>query len=136
MTPSRRLVRAAFAHFLRRLRVILGPNVEGTCATCAFRPETDTWRGFDATAMALETAIREDKPFFCHTGMPYVRGVGWVPYMVEGGAGLVDLKRMTFCNGWRAIYGRPGVAEAFRLACDEPTFTWPDELGEIGRAHV
>lgn len=141
MTHSHRLIRAIFRNFIGRLRVIrdrnapayFGDNPEASreCATCAFEPSTDGWQGFDATMMHLQKAIAEDRPFFCHHGMTYVKGHGWIPPLKINSDGRTteDTTKMRLCVGWWIVFQDPATREAFALACDEVMFRTPEYDG-------
>lgn len=111
--------KAALHQFVRELRAILKrrapaqraqfPNQRPPCHTCAFNPQTDSWRGADATAFALLRALEEDQPFYCHE--PFERTkTGWV----------FDRDKAILCAGYGMVIGDPDVKQAFVRALHDP----------------
>lgn len=104
----RRYLRA-FVVELRRIlkrrapeQYALFPKMKRPCHSCAFNPATDSWRGADATAVALMRAIATDSPFYCHEPMERVAD-GW----------RFDPERAELCAGYAVVAGDPATKLAF-----------------------
>jgi len=113
MTPERR---AWFTRFLRmfmrdvrwlyRRRTGLPPvpatalaGAPRPCRSCAFNPGTDSARGFETTAKSLMEALTEQRPFFCHQGLPWRKPrEEWTPDELQRA-----LENARYCEGWAAI---------------------------------
>jgi hypothetical protein len=56
------------------------PNAGRPCHSCAFNPSTDSWEGFDTTINGLLKCIHDDRPFYCHEGIPWKKpATEWTP---------------------------------------------------------
>ncbi len=74
------------------------PNMIRPCHSCAFNPATDSWQGFEKTALGHQKALATDAPFYCHQGMAIGRDGEYDPATARG---LVP------CGGWAAVVGEP-----------------------------
>ena len=107
-------VRRFLATYLALLREILKrawpayvrghPDTSGPCHSCAFNPGTDTWPGFEKTAMGLMEAIQKAQPFYCHEHLPTQANGEW----------FYDptLPPPSRCRGWEAIAAHPETKHA------------------------
>lgn len=102
-SPERRRHLTRFLRmFMREARWLLRRN-RGTdvgprgdrCRNCAFQPGTDSQGGFESTAWSLLQALLDGRPFWCHSGMTRVAGVGYIP--------PADPAALRPCAGWLAI---------------------------------
>jgi hypothetical protein len=93
----RRILRRRSPDYYRRF-----PDARRPCHTCAFNPATDSWKGAENTAFALQKAIAADEPFYCHE--PFERTAdGW----------KFDREKAVLCGGYAAVVGDPDTKRAF-----------------------
>lgn len=93
----RRILRRRSTDYYRRF-----PDARRPCHTCAFNPATDSWKGADTTAFALQKAIAADEPFYWHEPLERIPG-GW----------KFDPAKAVLCGGYAAIVGDPETKRAF-----------------------
>lgn len=115
---ARDAVRALFLGVLTRLRSILKargqaayPDTRRPCHTCAFNPGTDSWQGFDSTALGLIRALLNDSPFYCHRNMPRDATGEW----------LFDPVTAEPCVGYEAVRGLEAMRAVARTLTNELT---------------
>ena len=111
-------VQRFMATYIVELRQILGrawpayarrhPDTRGPCHSCAFNPGTDTWPGFEQTALGLMTAIRQDRKFYCHEHLSRKANGDW--YWDP------SLPTPAPCRGWEAIAAQPETKRAASVA--------------------
>lgn len=99
MAVLRQILKRDWPNYERR-----HPDTPGPCHTCAFNPGTDSWSGFEKTALGLMEAIQKDKPFYCHEHLPTTPSGEW--YYDP------TLPLPTRCRGWEAITEQPETKHA------------------------
>ncbi len=104
LTPcQKKQIAQVLKEFMGGIRILLDQStaqlrrnecskVGSPCATCAFNPATDTWKGFVGTVYGLVWALANDKLFMCHSTQP-----GWKE-------NRLDLRRLGFCKGFALVW--------------------------------
>ena len=122
----RRILKRAWPDYARR-----HPETPGPCHSCAFNPDTDTWPGFEKTALCLMEALQKDQPFYCHEHLPTNPNGEW--YYDP------TLPLPSRCRGWGcegAIRWRRGVVdhvEAYRGRIRRTALAGTESRGSGGR---
>ena len=100
------------------------PQHSPPCHSCAFNPGTDSWPGFEKTALGLMFAIKDDTPFYCHEGFSQDDDGEWV----------FDPAKAQLCAGYAAVANDPNLKaaalKAVRKAGRSPrSVTWDENRG-------
>lgn len=119
MIDARRAYLTRFLRmFMREVRWLwrrkADPSIPPQCRSCAFNPGTDSAKGFESTAKALLDALTEERPFYCHSGLPWRKPrEEWSTEELQKA-----LATARFCSGWQAIasFGPNRDDDGLRLA--------------------